>query len=220
MSSAIKTTWTSCKHLLCTFHLFKNFYENIHPHFVQKTEIWTTACKKWWTLCKSSDSTLQESFEADWELFSQYIIKNGNFSSEKTALAKKQWLERMGRKAHQWAACFTWGSTTFGIHSTQRAEAIHSVIHSFCSKHRTIVDLTRDLEQMAHHQQQKRETESLRVKLGQFLGPRMLIFPPAASLAKKLTPHAADMVESQAAQIPLYCQCDAKTLSKFISGLL
>jgi hypothetical protein len=106
----------------------------------------------------------------------------------------------MGRKAHQWAACFTWSFTTFGIHSTQRAEAIHLVIHSFCSKHRSIVDLAHDLEQMAHHQQQKWETESLRIQLGQ-------------SLVQKLTPHAAEMIESQAAQIPLYNQSDDKNLS-------
>lgn len=114
-------------------------------------------------------------------MFSKYIIDDGNFSSEKSATTKKQWLERMGWRAHQWTACFTWSSTIFGINLTQRAEAIHSVIHSFCSKHQSIIDLTRDLEQMAHHQEQKRETEALRIQLGLFLGPKMLIFPPAAS---------------------------------------
>ena len=45
---------------------------------------------------------------------------------------------------------------------SQRAEAIHSVIQSFCSKHSSIVDLVLDIERMASNQQSKSETDLLR----------------------------------------------------------
>jgi hypothetical protein len=36
MAPAITLAWPGTVHLLCTFHLFKNFYEHIHPLFVQR----------------------------------------------------------------------------------------------------------------------------------------------------------------------------------------
>lgn len=60
-----------------------------------------------------------------------------------------KWLESLRARKEQWAACYTWRHRTFGIHSTQRAEAIHSAIRWFCSKKSTILGITNDLEQMA-----------------------------------------------------------------------
>jgi hypothetical protein len=121
----------------------------------------------------------------------------------------------MGAKASQWAACFTWSFKTFGIHSTQRVEAIHSVIQSFCSKHSSITDLVHDLERMAEHHLQKSETGALRQEMNIFLGSQHhgTLFRPALVLSEKLTAIAASSVRAQAAQIPLYSVLTNEQLS-------
>ena len=40
MARAIKCTFTSSTHLLCTFHLYKNFFEKVRPAFIGKFEYW------------------------------------------------------------------------------------------------------------------------------------------------------------------------------------
>lgn len=204
MAAAIKTAWPSCRHLLCTFHLFKNFYENIHPLFVQRPAQWKMLAKRWWVLCKNSDKISCDRFALDWEMFATDIVAQANASPE--LIAKKLlWLSRMGVKSRQWAACYTWHSKTYGIHSTARAESIHSVIKAFCSKFSSILQLVLDLERMAEHQLQKSETEALRRQFSIVTGARPpSLFPPAAALADRLTDFAASCVWSQAAQIPLY----------------
>ena len=113
-------------------------------------------------------------------------------------------LQSMKEKAPRWAACYTWQNKTYGIHSTQRAEAIHSVIQSFCSKHSSIVDLVLDIERMASNQQSKSETDSLRHQLNEKFGPVVTILPIAATLADKLSEYAARILRSQAVQISHY----------------
>ena len=52
--------------------------------------------------------------------------------------------------AKQWAACMTYQYMTFGVHSTQRAEAIHSAMQSrFADKSSTFLQLVKDIERMA-----------------------------------------------------------------------
>jgi transposase-like protein len=35
MAAAIQEAWPNTVHLLCTFHLFKNFHEHIRQHFLK-----------------------------------------------------------------------------------------------------------------------------------------------------------------------------------------
>ena len=48
-----------------------------------------------------------------------------------------------------WAACFTWVICTYGIHSTQCIEAIHSAIAQWCSAPMLLTDL---LDQLDKHE--------------------------------------------------------------------
>ena len=106
--------------------------------------------------------------------------------------------------------CYIWQNKTYGIHSTQRAEAIHSVIQRFCSKHSSIVDLVLDIDRMASNQQSKSETDLLRHQLNEKIGPAVNILPItgillirsiARGLADKLSEYAARILRSQAVQI-------------------
>jgi hypothetical protein len=151
MAKAIAEIWPSAVHLLCIFHLYKNFYEHVRKHFGKKSEQWIAIASMWWKLCLNSDSSLQETFYYDWDTLANYILLHvGIESKEREKLIT--WLNKMKDKADRWAATFTYQHTTYGIHSTQRAEAIHSSIQLFSSKHSSIVDLVKDLEDMSANQ--------------------------------------------------------------------
>jgi hypothetical protein len=73
MAAAIALLWDTTTHLLCTWHLFKNFYENIHPLFSGKAELWHKLAGMWWKLCKDSDVSAQETFGASWAAITEFI---------------------------------------------------------------------------------------------------------------------------------------------------
>ena len=203
MEKAIPLAWPEAVHLLCTFHLFKNFYENMRPLFVNRKNEWNVAASWWWKLCKTSDSAMKEKFSGEWKKLTEYIL-NGATANESVLEKKSLWLQSMGAKAARWAACYTWQNKTYGIHSTQRAEAIHSVIQSFCSKHSSIKELVLDIERMASNQHSKAETEALRRQLNAKFGPTAATLPIAAKLAEELSEYAACILRSQAGQITHY----------------
>jgi hypothetical protein len=58
----------------------------------------------------------------------------------------------MGSKTTKWAQCHTWAHTTFGIHSTQRAESMNSSVSQFCKKTSLATDLIKDLDAMSDNQ--------------------------------------------------------------------
>jgi hypothetical protein len=90
---AMALAWPDTVHLLCTFHLYKNFYEHIHPLFVQRPNEWKTAASSWWTLCKNSDESMQERFSTEWDALATFIIDNAN-TNEKKLTETKAWLQK------------------------------------------------------------------------------------------------------------------------------
>jgi hypothetical protein len=132
-----------------------------------------------------------------------FIIDNAN-TTEKRLDNTRVWLNKMKLNAPKWPACYTWRHKTYGVHSTQRAAAIHSVIALFCSKHSSIVDLVVDIERMSSIQQNKAETDALRAEFKQKMGPGTQIFPLVNALAENLEEYAAHITRCQASQISLY----------------
>ena len=86
MDKAIPLAWPDAVHLLCTFHLFKNFYENMRPLFVNRKEDWQEAASRWWKLCKISDKAMRERFSDEWDALTNRIL-NG-----------PRWMKRNCRK--------------------------------------------------------------------------------------------------------------------------
>lgn len=102
-----------------------------------------------------------------------------------------------------WAACFCWQHRTFGIHSTQRAEAIHSSIARFCSIRSSILAITKNLEQMAEQHNLKSEMNALNHLLESTIKSTTLL-PMATKISDKLTRFGWKMTNAQAAQIARY----------------
>jgi len=151
MAKAKENVWPEAIHLICVFHVWKNFYTHIHPLFISRRQGWETASKMWWNMCKKTDESEQDGFDERFNSLIQFIKDKG------TVNTKMPWLHGLLAKKNQWAACYTWRYRSFGIHSTQRAEAIHSSIARFCSKTSPFLAITMNLEQMAFTHAMKSE---------------------------------------------------------------
>jgi hypothetical protein len=156
MEVAISTTWKTSTHLLCTFHIWKNFYDHIRRIVVDQSH-WNIIANRWWRLCKESDSTMQVEFDSEWAALVELIKTHSSVDAFAT---QEAWLRSMNDRKMKWAACFTWSHCTFGIHSTARAEALHSAVNQFCSKQSTAVEIVKDIEAMCNGQQQRTLVEA------------------------------------------------------------
>jgi transposase-like protein len=88
MDKAIPLAWPEAVHLLCTFHLFKNFFENMRPLFVNRKDDWQVAASLWWKLCKTSDAAMRERFPDEWDALTNRIL-NGATVNEKGTTEKE-----------------------------------------------------------------------------------------------------------------------------------
>jgi hypothetical protein len=55
MEAVTKAVRPNTIHLLCTFYLWKKFWQHIRHFFVGKEDAWRTVVDMWWHLCKNSD---------------------------------------------------------------------------------------------------------------------------------------------------------------------
>jgi hypothetical protein len=203
MSAAIKVAWPNTTHLLCTFHLWKNFWEHIRPLFVGKDNDFWTIADCWWKLCKTSDEAEQLCFDKKFNNLVQLNAATANSAGEKLNKQLK-WLESLQAWKEQWAACYTWRHRTFGIHSTQRAEAIHLAICWFCSKKSTIIGITKDLQQMANEHSLKNRLSTVTEMLRGAIGQKPMLLPGLETTSNKLRSFPCIVINAQAALILQY----------------
>ena len=206
MAAATKAAWPKTVHLLCTFHLWKNFWEHIRPLFYSKggdDNSWRTIGDLWWRLCKTSDEGERACFD---EKFNTLVTMVKEHAVAKDDKVNKQlnWLSSLLSRKEQWAACYTWKHKTFGIHSTQRAEAIHSAIAVFCSKGSSIVDITKDLEQMADEHTLKNKMQRVAVMLRGTISNTNALLPGLERTAARMEPFPRIMMNAQAALLTKY----------------
>jgi hypothetical protein len=206
MALSIAKTWPEVIHLLCTFHIWKNFYLHIHPLFNGNAEAWKQVAKMFWRLCKASDSSGRATFDQDFDALVKFVVDKSKVGKEKVEKQRK-WLDELKAKKEKWAACYTWQHRTFGIHSTQRAEAIHAAIAVFCSKTSTILEIVHDLEQMADEQCMKSEMDSLDHMFGAVTGATPVLPAFAEKVSKRLVGFAGHLTNVQATQLVKY-SCD------------
>ena len=177
MAQATTTIWPTSVHLLCTFHMWKNVYQHMSPLFSDRTH-WKVFTDMWWRLCKNSDIGERAHFSDKFNAMVAFTRQHSSASKEKVDM-QIQWLDTLASRKHKWAACFTWEHRTYGIHSTQRAEAMHSAIAVFCSKQHTILEIVTRLEQMAEEQALKSELLALDSIMGSTIGRQGNVFPVA-----------------------------------------
>ena len=115
---------------------------------IKDDKLWNTICDRWWRLCKDSDTAMQDEFDGEWTALVRMIEDH---SSPEAFAKQKGWLQSMSDRKSKWAACHTWTNCTFGIHSTARAEALHSSLAHFCSKHSTVINIVKNMLRLLFH---------------------------------------------------------------------
>ena len=83
MARAIQNSFPSSTHLLCTFHLYKNFFEKVRPVFLGKKNDWNEFSNMWWKLCKLSDLEGLNCFDNNWSKFMNFFDTFSNKSNKK-----------------------------------------------------------------------------------------------------------------------------------------
>jgi hypothetical protein len=90
MATSIAVEWPTAMHLLCTWHLWKNFYEHLRNKFPKdKQEQWSQAAKMWWRLCKTSDESLKDVFDSKWDDLVSHISESIGVIDDNT----QKWLD-------------------------------------------------------------------------------------------------------------------------------
>ena len=202
--------WESSTHLLCLFHVHKNFYEHIRPILAGNHDKWLEANDVFWRLGKDSEfGTLN--FDDYFDRLRTLINEHGRGNTKGAAM---QWLEGTQYERRQmWGACFTWQHFTGGMHGTGRSESAHSAIKSIplaCStfvtlhSHLTAYVDNRDLQASIFEiRQQHRNSSTIRrQKRGADLSSH---YPPwLLRYLEKMCPYARHLVEQQFAQSMKY----------------
>ena len=107
-------------------------------------------------------------------------------------------------RREKWAACYTWQHLTFGIHSTQRSEAINSSISQWCTKTSMLTELYNKLAYLAQTQAINSESRFVRELWKQSVGRTMEEFAILRDIKNKVTPKAFELMKNQASLLPKY----------------
>lgn len=205
--------WSGTSHLLCTYHLAKNFFKHVRPLVTDKTA-WHQLNSWFWHFAKFSD--LRFDAEAEWPCFMQQFDKVAKGATKGDA---KVWLESLFTRRRQWMAAITWSLTTWGVHSTQRAEAIHSALKSRKLKNRSCVVLLQEITDYNHLSRTRKEADDIRKQLRSAAGVSHV--PPfLCELQSTLTGYAFDLVMSQFSLSVGYCSSPNDTWEGALSDSL
>lgn len=166
--------WPKTKHFLCVYHLSQNFFKHVHPIFTgAERSKWHEAMNHFWRIAKKTDSLSCESFRSEWIM----LLAHVRASTQETTAQKKalDWLETLYNRKEQWCARFVWSSCTYGIHSTQRAEAAHSALkNSFSSRQQRIVELIDQIDMYNEHSRDRKQILSQVMEKKQSLSDKHL----------------------------------------------
>lgn len=188
--------WHRAQHRLCVYHLSQNFFTHIKPVFGADICGWRAAMNMFWSIAKNTDSRCRETFSTTWAVLLDYVQSRcTNSPGLQRAL---DWLHALGKRKEQFCARFVWGSCTWGIHSTQRAESIHSSIkqHITCKMH--IWEVIQKLDTFNEVSRDRRlvDQEVLHMKQSQSVGNSAFV----DFLQGKITPFAMKLVMQQQAE--------------------
>jgi len=203
MAYAIKYVFPSTRHLLCTYHLSKNIFTHFHTLLNDREGTWPKFIAKWWSICLEHRQDSTASFDHEWGELRLIALSRHGPQSQPFKLAM-DWLDgTLKARKEQWAARYTWGECTYGCHSTQRIESLHSGI----KVHMKPSSLLTALHEYLHHwstqshasQAIKSHNSARRNRLKDFRFP-----PSITGLQKLITPEAYDLITQQAQFTLLY----------------
>ena len=193
--------WQHVLHLLCIFHLSKNFFEKISP-IIPDRKVFHELTNIFWSIAKETDTTSRDSFGEDWELFCSKFedaaADAGNSDGPK-ATSARDFLNKLGSPdfCKKWSYRFTCASPTFLIHSTQRSEAVNSAVKQCVSTaNMKATVLLSGLITYNLLSRDVRAADSIRLHLRQLKSAAT--FPPwITRLQDQVTPFAYDLILSQ-----------------------
>ena len=205
MAAALRTVWPLTTHLLCTYHLQKNLYVHIKPLFTYSAnkDVWRTFLKHWWGICKKQDIDSCSEFDTEWNELIDITDICRTSDNEKTFNDAKSWLQTLHSRRKQWAARWTWQIQTLGVHSTQRAEAIHSSIKRFLSANTLLTQLASKIDDSRNTLSDLGEGKSIRLALKNSSSTTGY-HPIEHTLRQIITPFAFSIVKSQISQCVQY----------------
>jgi MULE transposase domain len=218
MAVAVEAIFPITHHLLCTWHLSKNVLTNIRPVFCGDSAAWQVFKSTWWKICLRSDKLAVSLFDDEWSklvdlLPSHRFIEKSNIKLEKCM----SWLESLRLKRKRWAARWTWNHFTMGVHSTQRAEAVHSAISGFLSASMLLVDLLEKLDNYGCYVAEKGKSKMYR-ESGKHSTTDLA--PILSSICDRVSPFALQIVGNELIQSQHYLirsRVQSSTEEKFIS---
>ena len=181
--------WANTKHFLCTFHLAKNFFKHVRP-LVSDMQKWRQLNSWFWMFAKYSDQNF--AVETEWASFTDAVERAAHGPTRGDCML---WLTGVYCRREQWMAKYTWQTTSWGIHSTQRAESIHAAIKGRKMKNLAAVALINALHDYNSTSRQRREVEAVRLNLRQLA---LSTVPPMIQPYKqRLTPYAVELLMAQ-----------------------
>ena len=192
--------FSTARHLLCVFHLFKNFYEHIHPLFHGEKEEWKVATSLFWSLAKESDSRLQDSFDDDFDELKEHVAEHGHGPSKEEAM---EWLDTLLARKHQWAYRFCMEHFSAGVHSTSRAESKNAKVRRLVNSHTLLTKLVEMLLRDNASCQKQRDVSDWRKRLRHEQHKESQL-PVVAQELGKITEFAYDLLTSQGMQAMQY----------------
>ena len=196
-----KDVWTGVIHLLCVFHIFKNFYQHLRNSFVDNTSGWRKLVDIFWSIAKSSDEHLDMEEMCD-ELLQFY---ESNASGPKKSHGT-EWLMTLVKRVHQWAAHYVWALNTWGIFSTQRAESMQKTMKGFLRSNSLLTTVYTKITDHSRRAVDLHASDDVNKMLRQ--GALMSALPPMIKRLignpPRISPFAIDLLISQSKQALMY----------------
>jgi hypothetical protein len=152
---------------------------------------------------ESVHTTDGRTFETLWRHFVELVQTHGQGSTKEDVL---RWLDTsLYQRKEMWVACYTWGTRTWGCHSTQRCESANAqlkrrrVLANF-----SLLRLVHGIEDLNDDVRHRKEVDAVRQRLQHLKPAASLQSPALTELGKKVTPYGMELIRAQMSRILLY----------------
>ena len=159
--------WHTVPHLLCIFHIGKNFHTNLRPLFrgQEKTDRWNDLHNMFWRLAKDSEFYDQQGMVDERQKMIDFISQHGSGETLQTGIA---WVrDELFGKAEKWMGAYTWNFFTAGAHSTARSESANAGIKGLIKGNESLVSLHSQLSSYIWQQQVNRNLQRERTMINE-----------------------------------------------------